>query len=756
MTRCTVALTLAVLTCGTTGPVSPIRATGQEPTLQPIPTVPTPAPVVYQVQSGRIAIWPVESLEPETATHEINCPWQTLPGHPAGRLTMIVEQGAVVKKGDLLATLSSDVVREMMDEAAVEIEKSHTAFMEASATTDFLLATQDNSLADLEWTWHVSRMESDSRKDGSALKVQDNELATTINGLESEIQMLSDAQDSPLRSELVRQKRDQLSELQLKRALLAPQEDLTTTQLDTARQRVTRALEQAKRTRQAQIATAQARRDAMERIERAWKTQREVFQKLADQCSLPAPADGVVMLARPWRCGDLVYPDQKLLTLIPAASSQGNRTETPGPLVPNSAIDDHTSPPSCLVVNAGKVERRFLELGKQAQEMSEVHGGLADGDVVVVNPRQWPWYVPHELSLPTGPSNEQFLESQVVNGLEKESVVITTVRDGAHVIEGEVICRLDSASLQGLLLQETVAVEESHADLRRAQCDYELALTEGQTACADAESQVALAEAELNAYGTHDGPGLFQARKQYLEQRVLSLRQEENEATVQRDLAETTYAQATSNREEAKRALAHAQQQLLGANSRLASARFALTQLDRYAYSRETLTRKANIQSAKRKLHDQKQANARELAIRKSERASLELTRAIHTRQLEYLREQLARATIVAPCAGVVWFDERVVVGEVAAPGQVLAVIDSGPEEGRSVALVIPTSAVLRLNGVPHCQVWKDGLVVLQPVVIGRQTLRWIEVVEGLSPATLVARDPTNLQDQCGQMGFKP
>lgn len=211
---------------------------------------------------------------------------------------------------------------------------------------------------------------------------------------------------------------------------------------------------------------------------------------------------------------------------------------------------------------------------------------------------------------------------------------------------GDKVAELDASSLEDQLVQQRIAVENAQAAFTKAKAELEIQIKQNESDIAAAQQMLDFAKADLEKYENGDFP---QSKKQLEEEITLA------EANLERGSDKRMWSEKLFEKGVIQRT--ELQSDRLAENSAqiaLERARRALDVLEQYEYPRQRAQYEADIAEAERELERTRlQAEARradrETAMRTS-RAKLDL----EIEKLRKLEDQIAKATIRAPVAGMV------------------------------------------------------------------------------------------------------
>ena len=238
------------------------------------------------------------------------------------------------------------------------------------------------------------------------------------------------------------------------------------------------------------------------------------------------------------------------------------------------------------------------------------------------------------------------------NELEGRTTILYLVEEGTYVEPGELLCELDTSDLIDRRVQQEIRVQNAEAAHVKAEQTFEIQKSQNQSEIARAERELEFAREDLTKYEEGDWP----QEKQKAEEDILIADEELTRAKQDLEWSEKLAEKG------------FLEQSQLDAD-RLAATRAEITvnqrkrELDllvRYEYPRRKKELEADLVEKGRELERARlEATARIVdfeADLRSTKATLDLERA----ELKDLVEQIAKARIVAPVAGmVVYFKER-------------------------------------------------------------------------------------------------
>ena len=255
----------------------------------------------------------------------------------------------------------------------------------------------------------------------------------------------------------------------------------------------------------------------------------------------------------------------------------------------------------------------------------------------------------------TGPflisvADSGFIDSQqnitLASKVEGSTTIISIIEEGTEVQAGDILCELDSSSLEERQKQQEISVNSARSLVEQQIKSIEIQHATNESNIAAGELAVQLAELDLTSYEEGTFP---QTRSQLIGQVALReeelVRAQENFEFTRRLVNKGL---RTQNELDARRL---AVQQ---AEHNLSSARDELKVLEDYTYQRQMAELKANADELKRELDRIKLQCEAIIAQMQTELASLQTKLELEEEELEHLNEQIAACTITAPGPGVV------------------------------------------------------------------------------------------------------
>ncbi|MEO0511647.1 MAG: hypothetical protein AAF108_01955 [Planctomycetota bacterium] len=236
--------------------------------------------------------------------------------------------------------------------------------------------------------------------------------------------------------------------------------------------------------------------------------------------------------------------------------------------------------------------------------------------------------------------------------LEQTAAVVSVVPEGTWVEEGEVLCVLNTESLETKLDEEQAFLEEEKAELVAAQNSLEIQKSDNDSAYRDADLKLRLAELSLNQWEQGDSIKSEETFKLALDkaQRELGRLAEQFERS--KELVEEGFiSQNQYNLDELA---------LVEAEANLTTATLDLEIYQQYQWKQDKEQKEADVEQAQAELDRVLKQNEIKLAdklsvVLREERSNLRVSN-----RIKDLETQIAAATIAAPSAGLVVYGTTV------------------------------------------------------------------------------------------------
>lgn len=297
-----------------------------------------------------------------------------------------------------------------------------------------------------------------------------------------------------------------------------------------------------------------------------------------------------------------------------------------------------------------------------------------------INGQDLVFYSANRADLPIVVTERGYLESQeqttircMVETYDRRSgmsgsTILSLVPNGSLVEKGEILAELDSAAIRDLLESESLELESDRSTLRQAQARKQNRLTQNETALAEAELSLKLAELNRKMYIDPES-GSFklsvseidrqidEARNAILEaQAALKLQETEKDGIEQ--LFQLGY-KGRSDLEQSRYSFMKSEAALASSMNRLADIEASKKQLESYARQMELMRLDGEVETAKRSLNQVQVTNESELAQVEAQLFEAQERVRRQESRLAYYERQLEYCTIRAPHDGMVVYAQN-------------------------------------------------------------------------------------------------
>ncbi len=241
---------------------------------------------------------------------------------------------------------------------------------------------------------------------------------------------------------------------------------------------------------------------------------------------------------------------------------------------------------------------------------------------------------------------------EIRSELETQSTIVEIVDEGVVVEKGDVLVRLNTASIQDQIDEELVRVESAKADVEAAINAEKIQISENASQLRSGQMRLDIAELALKQWRDGDVVkrekdlqlAIEQAERQLKRLRDRFMRSEEllKEGFVsqnERDLDEIQY---------------------IDAEARLATAKLEQRVYRTYQHPRDEKAKLNEVEEARAELERIIKQNEINLASKRSTLANRQRTYELRAGKLAKLEEQLELATITAPSAGMVVYGSSI------------------------------------------------------------------------------------------------
>lgn len=264
---------------------------------------------------------------------------------------------------------------------------------------------------------------------------------------------------------------------------------------------------------------------------------------------------------------------------------------------------------------------------------------------------------------------------KVIAKIRSEGKIAFLIEEGKNVAEGEVVCRIDTASMQSQLEQIQLDFLQTEATLKTARTELEIQTVENAANLGKAKVALEKAGKELEKY--RDGQAPQERRK--LEVAIKDTETEFNRAQKNlgdsRTLLEQNYIK--------KAELEDHQIAFEKATVQKEGAELDLRIFDKYTFPMMTTELQTKLADAEREVTTVEKRGESTLGQKQVAVQQAEKRLKVQTTQLEEKQEEIANMTLKAPCPGIVvygdphnpWLRQQVRVGGTAYGGHPVVTI---------------------------------------------------------------------------------
>ena len=230
--------------------------------------------------------------------------------------------------------------------------------------------------------------------------------------------------------------------------------------------------------------------------------------------------------------------------------------------------------------------------------------------------------------------------------IEGRATVLSMVAEGSFVEKGDVVCELDTTDQVNRVVEQEIEVQKAEAAFTKARENLEIQMLNNESEIARAETQVTLADIELNKYTEGDWPQQQQKADEDIVLAETELKQSEEQLGWSRQLHEKGFLTRT----ELERDELTTQRSKIS----LEQSERSKELLVQYEHPKQKVQLEENRNEANRELaRVKKEANAEIVDYEfdfKSRETQLDLER----QQFEKLKDQIEKGVMLAPSSGMV------------------------------------------------------------------------------------------------------
>lgn len=266
---------------------------------------------------------------------------------------------------------------------------------------------------------------------------------------------------------------------------------------------------------------------------------------------------------------------------------------------------------------------------------------------------------------------ESQLETQIRCEVENSSYdrsssgtqILFIVPNGSAVKEGELLVELDSAAIRERLDNQQLAYDRAASQRVQAEARYQNRLTQNETAEAQAQLEVELAELDLQMY-LDDNSGTFKLAVEDIERQIEESKNKILEAQAALELAKTDTAgvealfklgyRGRSDLDQSRFRFMQAEDLLASSVNKLDNFQATRKKLETYERQKQVLTLSGSVETAKRSLKQVRLDNDSLAQQALAAKVEAEKAEAKEQERLQKYGEQLTKSKIFAPHEGMV------------------------------------------------------------------------------------------------------
>ena len=250
------------------------------------------------------------------------------------------------------------------------------------------------------------------------------------------------------------------------------------------------------------------------------------------------------------------------------------------------------------------------------------------------------------IALSTGGSLQAVNEVTVRNSVPGTNRILSLVKEGTMVEEGELLVELDSSEIENRLSQMEIAYQESLGRVTEREDQLETVRSENDIRLSDNELALEFAKQDLLKYREGQWPQAQKKAESSITLATEELRRAQDRLAGTERLEEKGYATPAE--------LAADKLVLQRRQVELESAKEDLRLLTTFDQPQQVRKLEANVENARIRLERTKRQNESQLEMSRSQLASARETLTLREQQLQELREALENTRIHAPQDGLV------------------------------------------------------------------------------------------------------
>jgi HlyD family secretion protein len=265
-------------------------------------------------------------------------------------------------------------------------------------------------------------------------------------------------------------------------------------------------------------------------------------------------------------------------------------------------------------------------------------------------------FVANHITMPINISGNGTIESvqnkDLVCPCEGQNTIRTILAEGTTVKAGDVICELDTSTINKELQQVLLLTKKCESDVTWAKQELSIQTSKNSASLESAQVELRLAELSLREYVEGTYPQKLSEATKDVEIAKRALNRKQQELLETRALHVRGFATAADIEKD--------EQELAERENALDKKTTELKVLTQFTYEKEVADKQDKLSQAKNKLERVKSENSSQMAQKEADLATKAQTWEINKNQLEHWQKQLQESTIKAPIDGIVVYGSSV------------------------------------------------------------------------------------------------
>ena len=234
----------------------------------------------------------------------------------------------------------------------------------------------------------------------------------------------------------------------------------------------------------------------------------------------------------------------------------------------------------------------------------------------------------------------------IFSEIRGQATVLKLIEEGTYVNQGEILVELDKSAIEDDLTQQKIRYEQAYASWVQAEEAKAIQESLNASNVSKAELDLALAQTDLKKYIEGDWPLEQDGREADIILYESELKTSEQTLADTRELVELQFEPTTT--------LERDQLERDRAEVRLRKERLAKDIAERFEHQRQLQILRSDVEQAEAELERVKRRAKADLAQKEADLRSKLATRDLEKDKLDQLEEQLGKAIVYAPAAGLV------------------------------------------------------------------------------------------------------